>query len=106
MIRLKNLEVYNSIFNINTTTKKFELSTDTFDEFSFEELKDELEEILDISYITSESLRVDILGPRMFSVYKKLETEKRERLMVIICYYWVRLDLFSESLKVIIDWLV
>ena len=52
MIVLLSLEVYNSIFLINTTNNKFELYTDNFDEVSFEELKDELEEILNISDIT------------------------------------------------------
>ena len=51
MIGLLSLEVYNSIFNINTTNIKFELYTDNFDEFSIEELKDELEEIHNISDI-------------------------------------------------------
>ena len=46
MIGLTSLEVYNSIFHINTTNNKFQLFTDTFDEFSFEELKDELQEML------------------------------------------------------------
>ena len=37
--------------------KKFELYIDTFHEFLFEELKDEPEEILDISIFTSEHLQ-------------------------------------------------
>ena len=45
MIGLISLEVYNSIFKITEENNKFELHTDTFDEFSFEELKDELEDI-------------------------------------------------------------
>ena len=48
MIGLTDLEVYNSIFNITKENNKFELYTDTFDEYSFEELKDEVEEILKI----------------------------------------------------------
>ena len=52
MIGLVNLEVYNSIFIKTEENNKFELCTDIFDEFSFEELKDELEEILSISDIT------------------------------------------------------
>ena len=52
MIGLTSLEVYNSTFNTNDENNKFELYTDTFDEFSFEELKDELEKILSISDIT------------------------------------------------------
>ena len=35
MIGLVDLEVYNSIFNITKENNKFELNTDTFDEFSF-----------------------------------------------------------------------
>ena len=75
--RINQFEVYNSIFNINTTNNKFVLYTDNFHEFSCEEIKYELEEILDISNITSELLQDDIIGPRIVSTYKKLETEKR-----------------------------
>ena len=52
MLGLTDGEVYNSIFNITKENNKFELYTDTFDEFSFEELKDEFEEILNIPNIT------------------------------------------------------
>ena len=77
IIGLTSLEVYNSIFNINHTNNKFELYTDTFDEFSFPELKDELEEIPNISNITDENLQDEYMGPRIFSTYRKLSTEKR-----------------------------
>ena len=46
MIGLTTLKLYNSIFNRNTTNNNFELYTDNFDEFSFEELKEELEKSL------------------------------------------------------------
>ena len=75
MIGLLSLEVYNSIFIINPENNKFELYTDTFDEISFKELKDELEEILDISNITHGRLQDEIIGPRILKAYKKLETE-------------------------------
>ena len=52
MIGLISLEVYNSIFNITDENNNFELYTDNVDEFSFTELKDELEEIPNISDIT------------------------------------------------------
>ena len=42
MIGLTSLQFYHSILNINTTKNKFELFTDTFDEFLFDELNDEL----------------------------------------------------------------
>ena len=52
MIGLKDLGVYNSLFEITEENNEFELYTDTCDHFSFEELKDELEEILSISDLT------------------------------------------------------
>ena len=76
MIGLTSLEVYNSLFNINTTNNEFELYTDKFDEFSFEELKDELEENLNISDITPYHLQHEKLGPRNIEAYKKLRLEK------------------------------
>ena len=76
MIGLTSLEVYNSIFDINTTNNKFELYTDTFDIFSFEELKDELEEILDIPNITNDLLEHETIGPGITKAYWKLRSEK------------------------------
>ena len=52
MVELTSLEVYNSVFNITEENNKFQLYIDTYDEFSFEEFEDELEEILSISDIT------------------------------------------------------
>ena len=46
MIGLKGLEVYNSIFNITEENNKLKFYSDTFDELSLEEVKDELEENL------------------------------------------------------------
>ena len=76
MLGLKALEVYNSIFNITKENNKFELYTDTFDEFSFEELKDEVEEILNIPQITDDHLEDDILAPRIAETYLKLKSDK------------------------------
>jgi len=59
MIRLTSPEVYNSIFNKAEENNKFELYTDTFDEFSFTELKNELGEILNISDVTPYHLQHD-----------------------------------------------
>ena len=70
MIGVISLAVYISIFIITEQNNKIELYTDISDEFYFEELKDELEEILNISNITSEHLQDDILGPLMFSACK------------------------------------
>ena len=52
MIGLTDLEVYNSIFNIAEEKNKFEIYRDTPTKFQFLDLKDEIEEILNISHIT------------------------------------------------------
>ena len=70
------MEVYNSIFNVYSTNTKFELYTDNFDKFSFEELKDELEEIFNISDIKPYHLEHEAVGPRIIQAYRKLRSEK------------------------------
>ena len=76
MIGLIDLEVYNSIFNITEENNKFMIYTDTFDEYSFEELKDEVEEILSIPEITDDYLEDETLAPRIAETYWKLGSDK------------------------------
>ena len=76
LIGLPSLEAYNSIFNISEENIKFELYTDNFDEFSFSELKDELEEILSVSHSTQYHLQHDKVEPRNIQAYEKLRSEK------------------------------
>ena len=76
MLGLIDLDVYNSIFIITKENNKFELYTDTFDEFSFEELKDEVGEILIIPEIKDDHLEDDILAPRVAENYRKLRSDK------------------------------
>ena len=76
MIGLLSSEVYKPILNISEINNKFELYTDLFDEYSFEELKDELEEILSISDITLSRLQHGKIGQRTFEAYNKLASEK------------------------------
>ena len=76
MIGLIDLEVYNSIFNITEENIKFDLYTDTFDEFSFQELKDKLEEILNFPNVTDGFLEGETIGPRIIKTYWKLRSEK------------------------------
>ena len=64
------------MFNITKQNNKFELYTDTFDEFSFEELKDELEEILNIPNITDSHLEDETLAPLIAETYRKLRSDK------------------------------
>ena len=76
MLSLVDLEVYNSIFNITEQNNKFELFTDIFDENSFEELKDAVEEILIIPNNTDNLLEHETLGPRITKACWKLRSEK------------------------------
>ena len=68
MIDLLSLEVYNSMFNVTEENNKFEIYRDTFDEFSFDELKDELKEILsfNISFLIFQ-----ILHHHVYNMKKK-----------------------------------
>ena len=77
MLGLVDLEVHNSIFNITETNNKFELYRDTSDKFGFLELKDEVEEILNVSHITNERLDDEIIGPRIIDEFIKLSNEKK-----------------------------
>ena len=76
MLGLIDLEVYSSIFNITKEHNKIQLYTDTFDEISFEELKDEFEEILKIPNITDSHLEDETLAPRIAETYRKLRSDK------------------------------
>ena len=78
MVGLTSLKVYISIININHEKNKFELYTNTFDEFLFEELKRENEQIVNLSNISHEQLQDKEIVPRIISAYKKLETKKRQ----------------------------
>ena len=76
MVGLSSLEVYNSIFNVAEVNNKFELYTDAFDDFVFEKLKNEIEEVLSISDITPHHLQQEVIGPRFIEAFKKLRSEK------------------------------
>ena len=77
MIGLTDLEVYKSIFNITEQNNKFEIYRGTSNKFGILELKDELEEILNISHFSPEHLQDEILGPRIFDEFLKLSHEKK-----------------------------
>ena len=79
MLGLVDLEVYNSIFNINEENNKFDIYRSKDNKFGFLELKDELEEIFNIPHITIEHLDDEILGPRIIDEFIKLSNEKKNR---------------------------
>ena len=64
-VRINEFRVYNSHFNIAEENNKLELYTDTSDELSLEKLKDEVEEILNISDITPYHLQHEKIGPHI-----------------------------------------
>ena len=76
MTGITSLQVYNPIFNITEENNKLEIFTDNFKEFSFEELKDELEEILSTSDIKPSHLKHEIIAPCIIQTYNKLRSEK------------------------------
>ena len=79
MIGLISLEVYCSIFIINTTTNKFELYTGPLDtELSYTILKDKVAEVLGLSDISSEDLQHEIHGPDTIKIYRNLSIEKSQ----------------------------
>ena len=71
-------QVYNSVFKKTHEKNKFKLYTETFDGFPIEGSKGELEEIVNASNISHDYLHDEIIGPRIISAYKKLETGKRQ----------------------------
>ena len=77
MIGLTDLEVYNSIFNKTEQNNKFEIYRDDSNKFGFLELKDELEEILNIPHISQEHLQDEIIRPRIIDEYYKLSHENK-----------------------------
>ena len=76
MLGLIDLEVYNSFYKITKENNKFELYTDSFDEFSFLELKDELEEILNIPNVTDSHLEDETIALLTIDTYQKLRSDK------------------------------
>ena len=76
MIGLTDLDVYNSVFNITEENIKFKHYRDDSNKFGFLELKDELEEIPNISNISQENLDDEIIGPRIIDEFLKLSHEK------------------------------
>ena len=79
MIGLVGLEVYNSIPNKTGENNKFELYTDLFhSDFSINELKDKVAEVLGLSDIPTEDLENEIFGPNIIETSRKFLTEKSQ----------------------------
>ena len=105
MIGLINLEVYNSIFNITEENNKFELYRDTSTKFGFLELKDELEDILNIPHITNEHLDDEITGPRIIDEFIELSNEKKNSdgyMILLFGYSASSFREFESSLRLVV----
>ena len=105
MLGLIDLEVYNSIFDITKENNKFDLYTDNFDEYSFAELKDEVEEILKIPNITNDHLEDDILGPQIAKTYWELgsdETSHDGYIILLTAYARPPFRDFESFLRIVI----
>ena len=76
MLGLIDLEIYNSIFNITEENNKFMIYTDTFDEFSFHELQNEVAEILNLPTITDDHLDDKATADGIAETYWKLRSDK------------------------------
>ena len=96
MVGLVNLEVYNSIFDITEENNKFEIYRDISDKFGFLELKDKLEEILNIPHIKTKHLDDEILGPRIIDEYIKLSIEEKNRDGYIILLFGYSASSFRD----------
>ena len=105
MIGLTDLEVYKSIFNITEENNKFELYRDSSNKFGFLELKDELEEILNIPHISQERLQYDVIGPRIIDESLKLSREKENSdgyMMLLLGYSRSPFRDFESYLRIVV----
>ena len=75
-VRIKKFGSREFCFFKTEQNNKFELCTEIFNEFSSEEIKDELEQILNISDITPYHLQQEKIGPGIIDAYRKLRSEK------------------------------
>ena len=106
MLGLTSLEVYISIFNKTEEIIKFELYSNTFDDFSFAELIDKLEEILSFSGITPSHLQHEKIGPRLIQAYNKLGSEKSSTdgfIMLVMGYGRSLFRDFESYLRIVVD---
>ena len=105
MVGSTDLEVYNSIFNITQKNNKFEIYRDMSDKFGFLELKDEIEENLDISHKTDDHLNDEILGPRNIDAFIKLSNENKNTdgyMMIILAYAKSPFRDFETYLRIVV----
>ena len=105
VIGLTSLEVYNSVYNITEENNKFKLYTGDSHRFGFLELKDELEEILNVSHNSQEHLDNEIMGPRIIDEFSKLSHEKKNSdgcSIILMGYVRSPLRVFESCLRIVV----
>ena len=79
MIGIKDLEVYNSVFNITGINNSFELykfPDEKSGGVSYENVRDEIERDLDVSDIATIDLQDDIIAPIIIEEYREQVTKR------------------------------
>ena len=120
MLRLIDLEVYNSVFNITEEHSKFKLykfPDEKAGGISYTKVRDEIERDLDFSDITAVDLQDDIIGPIIIDEYREQVTKrmKDEQYMNILSissssvfqgfesFLRTRIDLVEDDVKLVLD---
>ena len=120
MIRLVDLEAYNSILNITEENNKFELykfPDEKAGGVTYEKVRDEIEKDLGIEDITAADLQDDIIGPIIIEEYREQVTKKikDEQYMNILAIYTssvfqdfesflrTQIDLIEDDFKLVLD---
>ena len=120
MLGLVDLEVYNSIFNITEENNKFQLykfPDEKAGGVTYENVRDEIENNLDIEDITAADLQDDIIGPIIIGEYREQVTRRMndEQYMNILALYTssvfqdfesflrTQIDLVEDDIKLVLD---
>ena len=120
MIGLRDVEVYNSIFNITEENNKLQLykyPDEKAGGVTYEKVRDEIERDLHLSDITAADLQDDLIAPVIIEEYKEQVTKrvKNEQYMNIVAGYvssvfqdfesYLRtgVDLVEDDIKLVLD---
>ena len=109
MIRLTDLEVYNSIFNITEEKNKLQIykfPDDKIGGVTYGKVRDEIEKDLDVSEITDEDLQDDIIGPIIIEEYNEQVTKRMndgQNKNILAIYTRSVFQDFESSLRTQID---
>ena len=120
MIGLRDLEVYNSIFNItqeNNKCENYKFPDEKSGGVTYEKVRDVIEKDLDISDITAADLQDDIIAPIIIEEYKEQVTKRMKDVgyMNIVAgyvssvfqdfesYLRTEVDLVEDDIKLVSD---